>query len=86
MVNQSFYTLLKDNQQTKYSLQKLCFSMDLHGPQYQIIFRNNYNDLKNEIENEDFDLEMITPINKIISDENIKRNILARLIHHTKNL
>lgn len=82
MTNKTFYELLNNPHHTKSSLQKLCFSMDLNGPQYHIIFKNNYSDLKDEIEKGDYDIEMITPINKIISNNEVKGNILSRLVNH----
>jgi len=85
MVNKSFYDLVNNNH-TKNSLQKLCFKMDTNGPQYNITFGTNYSNPRESIENNDYTLEMRTPINKQITDENVKKNILLRLVHHEKCL
>jgi hypothetical protein len=85
MVNRSFYDIMNDNS-TKDSLQKLCFKMDANGPQYKITFGNNYLNPLKSIENNDYILEIKTPINKEIMDENTKKNILLRLINHDRGI
>lgn len=84
MTNKSFYDILNTNSHTKESLHKLYFKMDTHGPIYSINFGENYIDPKQAIENDDFIIEMKTPVIKEITDKKIKKNILSRLIYHEK--
>lgn len=83
MTWQSFNEILASNKYDKDSLQKLCFRMDATGPQYKINFGEKYFDPREAVENDDFTLEIKTPINKTITDKKMKKNILAKLIHHT---
>lgn len=84
MTNKSFYDILNTNSHTKESLHKLYFKMDTYGPIYSINFGENYLDPKQAIENDDFIIEMKTPVIKEITDKKIKKNILSRLIYHEK--
>lgn len=84
MANKSFYEILNTNSQTKESLHNLYFKMDTRGPVYSINFGDKYPDPKQSIENDDFIIEMKTPVVKEIIDKEIKKKILSRLIHHDK--
>lgn len=84
MANKSFYEVLNTNYHTKESLHKLYFKMDTYGPIYSINFGEKYSDPRQSIENDDFIIEMKTPVVKEIIDKEIKKKILSRLIHHDK--
>ncbi|GEM_PF-5898677 len=84
MANKSFYEILNTNSHTKESIHNLYFKMDTRGPVYSINFGEKYPDPKQSIENDDFIIEMKTPVVKEIIDKEIKKKILSRLIHHDK--
>ncbi len=84
MANKSFYEVLNTNSHTKESLHNLYFKMDTYGPIYSINFGEKYSDPKQAIENDDFIIEMKTPVIKEIIDKEIKKKILSRLIYHEK--
>jgi len=84
MAWKSFDEVLASNKYDKSSLQKLCFRIgnDFTCPQCQVNFGEKYSDPKQAVENDDYTIEITSPITQQINDTQVKKNILAKLFYH----
>jgi len=85
MIKRTFYEVLNSNEYSYEKFQKLSFRMDSEGPQYKVVFGKKYSDPGESIEKGDFILKMFIPVNKEITDENVRKSILKKLFYNPKN-
>jgi hypothetical protein len=61
------------------SIEKLYFRMDQNGPQYNVLFLNKNSIPSKCIDNDEFILRMVLPVNKDIINNKVKKDMLGKL-------
>jgi hypothetical protein len=84
MVKELLLDVAKSGKYTKKEFSRLPFIKDFTGPKYNVIPRDEYESLIDSIKNNSFDLKMFTPMNKEITDIDMKKNLLGKLFYHHK--
>lgn len=81
MVQEKFYEALNKNY-SKSEFEKMKFRSKENNSIYRVSFKGDLTDLKESFEKYGCDLSIISPWNKEITDENVKKSLLSTIFHN----